>query len=108
MKTGTLINRLMFTLIGFSLTVLFIDAAGQSLTVNDIPDQTITVGQTFSIVNLDNFIDVPSSELPSIEWSATGASQLSVNIDNGHNASIITPSDTWDRFRNHNFSCHRY
>ena len=95
MKTGTLINRLRFTLIGFSLTVLFIGAAGQSLTVNDIPDQTINIGQSFSEINLDNYIDVPSNELHSIEWSATGADQLSVNIDNGRKARIMTPSDTW-------------
>ncbi len=95
MKTSILVNRFVLTLIGFSLTFLYIGASGQTLTVNDIPDQTINLGQSFSNINLDDYIDVPSNELHKIQWSTSGASQLSVNIDNGRNASVIPLSDTW-------------
>ncbi len=95
MKTSTLVNRLVLILIGFSLTFLYAGASGQSLTVKDIPDQTINLGQSFSTINLDDYIDVPSNELHKIQWSASGASQLSVNIDKGRQASVVPLSDTW-------------
>ncbi len=95
MKTSILVNRFILTLIGFSLTFLYVGASGQALTVNDIPDQTIDLGQSFSNIKLDDYIDVPSNELHKIQWSTSGASQLSVNIDNDRNASVIPLSDTW-------------
>jgi mRNA-degrading endonuclease HigB of HigAB toxin-antitoxin module len=95
MKTGTLVNRFVLTLIGFSLTFLYVGAAGQTLTVNNIPDQTVNLGQSFSEINLDNYIDVPSDQFNKIQWSTTGANQLSVNIDNTRKASIVPLSNTW-------------
>ncbi len=95
MKTGTLVNRLILILIGFSFPVFFTAAAGQTLTVNDIPDQAINPGESFSEINLDNYIDVPANELHNIQWSASGADQLDVNIDNGRKAKIIPLSDSW-------------
>jgi hypothetical protein len=95
MKTGTLVNRLVLTLIGFSFTFLYVGASGQTLTVKDIPDQTINLGQSFSNISLDDYIDAPSNELHKIQWDASGADHLSVNIDIGRKASIIPLSDTW-------------
>jgi VCBS repeat-containing protein len=95
MKTGTLVNRLVLTLFGFSITFLSVGASGQTLTLYDIPDQTVNQGQSFSVVNLDNFIDVPAKDRHKIKWDATGADQLSVNIDNDRKASVAVPSNTW-------------
>jgi len=95
MKTSTMVNRLILILIGFSLTYLHSGATGQSLTVKDIPDQSIDLGQSFSNINLDNYIDVPSNELDKIQWSTSGASLLSVNIDNQRQASVVPVSGTW-------------
>ena len=95
MKTVTLVNRFVLTLMGFSLTFLYVGAAGQTLTVKDIPDQTINLGQSFSIINLDNYINVPIDQLSKIQWSTSGANQLSVNIDNSRNASVTPVLDTW-------------
>ena len=95
MKTSTLVNHLFLILIGFSLTFLYAGASGQTLTVKDIPDQTIDLGQSFSNINLDNYIDVPSNELHKIQWSASGANQLSVNIDKSRTASVVPLSGTW-------------
>ena len=95
MKTSTMVNRLVLILIGFSLSFLYTGASGQSLTVKDIPDQSINLGQSFSDINLDDYIDVPSNQLHKIQWSASGASQLSVNIDNGRKASVVPLSNTW-------------
>ncbi len=95
MKTRTLVNRLVLTLIGLNFYVFFIGAAGQTLNVFDIPNQTINPGQSFSEISLDDYIDVPPNDLHNIEWTASGANQLNVNIDNGRKATIIPLSDTW-------------
>jgi mRNA-degrading endonuclease HigB of HigAB toxin-antitoxin module len=95
MKTNTLVNRLSLSLIVFFLAFLTVGATGQTLTVYDIPDQTINLGQSFSTINLDNYIDVPGNQLHKIQWSTSGSDQLAVNIDNDRNASVIPPSGTW-------------
>ncbi len=95
MKTGTLANRVVLTLFGFSIALLSIGASGQTLTIFDIPDQTVNQGQSFSVINLDDFIDVPDSDLHKIQWDATGNDQLSVSFASNRKASVVTPFDTW-------------
>jgi hypothetical protein len=95
MKTVTLVHRFVLIPLCFFITFLYVGASGQTLTVFDIPDQTINAGQSFSTINLDDYIDVPVNERHKIQWNATGASQLSVNIDGGRNASVVPLSGTW-------------
>jgi hypothetical protein len=95
MKTGTLVNRLFLFLIGLYFVIFCGKAAGQTLTINDIPDQTIEAGQMFSVIDLDDFIDVPNNQLNDIQWSVSGANQLSIEISDTRRATVNPPAESW-------------
>jgi hypothetical protein len=48
--------------------------------VADIPDQTIVEGQSFSQINLDDFVDDADHIDDSINWTAIGQSDITVSI----------------------------
>jgi len=62
--------------------------------VSDIPNQTIQEGESFTAINLDNYvIDVEDSDAD-IEWSYSGNSELTVSIVD-RVATITTPNIDW-------------
>ena len=76
-----------------------IDAATLSINalpvVNTISNQTINQGGSFTSISLDNFVTDPDDADTEISWSATGNSNLNVNISSSRIATISTPSPNW-------------
>ncbi len=64
--------------------------------VADIPDQTIAEGASFATVNLDDFVSDIDNLDSEIGWTASGNTELSVNIDANRVATITTPSPNWN------------
>jgi VCBS repeat-containing protein len=63
--------------------------------VDDIPDQTILEGSSFTTIALDDFVLDPDHADNQIAWSFFGQSQLGVTISAGRVASITKPNIDW-------------
>ncbi|MBU1940856.1 MAG: tandem-95 repeat protein, partial [Candidatus Thermoplasmatota archaeon] len=63
--------------------------------VDDIPDQSINEGQTFSQINLDNYVTDEEDSDENITWTYTGNSYLQVTITN-RIATITSPNPEWN------------
>ena len=63
--------------------------------VNKIPDQYINQGNSFSIIQLDNFVSDPESPDEDISWSYSGTSHLSVSINSNRAATVTSPDPEW-------------
>jgi hypothetical protein len=61
--------------------------------VSDIPDQTITVGDTFTTITLDNYVSDVEDPDTSISWTPSGYTDLIVTIAN--RIAIITAPADW-------------
>ena len=73
-----------------------ITAVNDTPVVGGIPDQTITEGDTFAPINLDDYandVDDPDSALT---WSYSGNSALTVTIDENHMANVTAPDVNWN------------
>jgi len=64
--------------------------------VVDIPDQTITEGNNFSVIQLDNFVSDPDNPDNQITWTYSGNNELNVNIDANRVATIAIPNTNWN------------
>ena len=64
--------------------------------VSHIPDQTISEGQTFSSILLDNFVSDPDNADSDINWTATGNLQLVVEISPDRVATIVILDTNWN------------
>jgi hypothetical protein len=62
--------------------------------VGDIPDQTIYMGETFTPIDLNQYVNDPNNPPDQIVWSVSGNVVLQVNILNGI-ATIIVSDTTW-------------
>jgi PKD repeat protein len=62
--------------------------------VSDITDQTIDEDTSFTSINLNNFVVDVEDEYSQISWSATGQSDLTVNINN--NVASIEAAKNWN------------
>ncbi len=62
--------------------------------VSNIPDQTIQEGESFTQINLDNYVTDDEDSDENIIWIYTGNTQLSVDITN-RIATITTPNEEW-------------
>lgn len=63
--------------------------------VTDIPDQTIDEGQTFTTINLDDYVSDLDDPDASLTWTASGQNQLVVSISPAHVATIFIPNPDW-------------
>ena len=63
--------------------------------VGNIPDQTINEGESFSQINLDNYVTDEDNDVSEITWEATGQTDLSVSIVN-RVATISVPNAEWN------------
>ncbi|HRT92205.1 MAG TPA: C25 family cysteine peptidase, partial [Anaerolineaceae bacterium] len=62
--------------------------------VLDIPDQQIVEGETFTTINLDDYVVDVDNPVEEIEWTFTGNTDLNVNITN-RVATITLPHADW-------------
>ncbi len=64
--------------------------------VSDIPDQTISQGESFNSIDLDAYVSDADHSDEEMEWSYSGNEELLVSIDTVNRvATIETPSDSW-------------
>ncbi len=63
--------------------------------VSNIPGETITVGESFSMFDLDDFVEDSNTPDDQIEWTFSGNNQLSVVIDPERRVTITPPSNSW-------------
>ncbi len=63
----------------------------QAPVVADIPDQTILEGQSFAIVDLDNYVSDPDNGDSELTWTFSGNTSLVVVIDTGNIAIVTYP-----------------
>jgi len=77
------------------LQVEYTTVPGQPI-VSDIPDQFIELGNTFSPITLDDYVEDPDHQDDEINWTYSGNSGLMVDIDPGnHIATITPPTSEW-------------
>jgi len=67
---------------------------GPNFEVTDISNQTISEGESFASITLDDFVSHDDYLDEEITWAATGQSSLEVNIDSNRIATI-TPLAGW-------------
>ncbi|MCU0644158.1 MAG: PKD domain-containing protein, partial [bacterium] len=75
-------------------TIFTIVALNDPPVVTRIPNQTITPGNTFPPINLDDYVTDADNKDNEMTWTAFGAVQLQVQIVN-HIATITVPSLDW-------------
>lgn len=63
--------------------------------VAQIPNQTINEGETFTTISLDDYVSDTDHSDNEISWTSSGASQLSVTINNNRTAAITIPHNDW-------------
>jgi len=63
--------------------------------VGDILDQEVVEGLTFATINLDDFITDVDNDITTMTWTATGQTDLSVDIT-GRVATITLPDLNWN------------
>ncbi len=71
------------------------EGALNALRVLDIDNQTITQGQSFEDINLDNFVDCDNSLKPELTWTCTGNTNLQVDISPERIASVFVVNANW-------------
>ncbi|MGB2805010.1 MAG: tandem-95 repeat protein, partial [Candidatus Zixiibacteriota bacterium] len=71
------------------------EVGNQAPVVSDIPDQSISEGETFATINLDDYvIDVDDADSEMV-WTYSGNTQLTVDITD-RIATITTPGVDWN------------
>ena len=64
--------------------------------VSDIPDQTVSEGQPFAAINLDDYVtDIDNSDA-AITWTYSGNTNLTVSINSSRVATITVPGPDWN------------
>jgi len=98
MRSKKLSKRLA-AMVGIALLVVLLGAISgyaKRPEVQDIPDQTIAEGNTFTTIDLDAYVTDDHTADADIVWTYTGNSDLSVTIDGSRVATIGIPSADWN------------
>jgi len=72
--------------------------------VGDIPDQTITEGQSFTTFDLDDYVEDPDDTDAEMTWTYSGNTELTVSINGSRVATIGIPSADWNGFETITFT----
>ncbi|MFH2034991.1 MAG: Ig-like domain-containing protein [Candidatus Zixiibacteriota bacterium] len=75
--------------------IFTVTAVNDAPVVGNIPNQTITEGSTFSIINLDNYVSDADNTDAQMIWTYTGNTDLTVTIVN-RIATIGIPNVDWN------------
>ena len=68
-------------------------AKSKAPTVSDIPDQTISDGESFAVISLDDYVSDPESKDDQITWEYSGNKEATVEITN--RVATITYAKGW-------------
>ncbi|RLD68313.1 MAG: hypothetical protein DRI98_11995 [Bacteroidetes bacterium] len=66
-----------------------------SISVSEIPDQTIQEGSAFSIIDLDDYVNDYEYSDSEIDWTFVGNTDLSVFISSSNVATVVIPDANW-------------
>jgi len=75
--------------------VFTVTAVNDAPVVAGILDQEIAEGQTFSIINLDDFVNDVDDPITVLNWSYSGNLELTVSIDENRRATVSIPDTNW-------------
>jgi CubicO group peptidase (beta-lactamase class C family) len=64
--------------------------------VTDIPGQTISEGESFATISLDDYVEDPDNTDAEITWTFSGSDSLTVSVDEARVATIDLPSAEWN------------
>ncbi len=70
-------------------------AGNQPPVVSDIPNQTVAPGESFAVINLDDYVADPDNLDSEISWTYSGQTRLAVSIDSNRVATISPPNKNW-------------
>ena len=73
----------------FSISTVIVD--GSPPIVDDIPNQTINKGETFALINLDDYVYDPENSDDEINWTYNGNVNLIVSINASRIATVSFP-----------------
>ncbi|MBU0473336.1 MAG: C10 family peptidase [Bacteroidetes bacterium] len=73
-----------------------ITPVNDSPVVNNLPNQTINEGSSFTTIQLDNYVTDSDNSDSELSWSYSGTNELVVTIDNNRVASITVPNIEWN------------
>ena len=73
-----------------------VSAVNNAPIVDDIPDQTVAEGLTFTTINLDNYVSDVDNTDAEITWTYSGNTELTVSIDVNRVATITIPDINWN------------
>ncbi len=74
---------------------LTVTAVNDAPVVSDIPDQTVEEGQTFTTINLDDYVTDEDNSPSEMTWTYSGNQDLQVSIDANHVATVTIPDTNW-------------
>ncbi|MCZ7638463.1 MAG: putative Ig domain-containing protein [Verrucomicrobia bacterium] len=77
-----------------SFNVVVFDAATDGPVVQPIPDQTVIAPAAFTAIPLDPYVFDPTDPDAALTWTVSGATALSVSIDENRVATITYPPGT--------------
>ncbi len=79
-----------------STAVFTVNAVNDAPVVSDIPDQSITEGESFVTIELDMYVNDVDNADSTITWAYSGNSNLSVEISSNHVATISVADSNWN------------
>ncbi|MBU1201180.1 MAG: tandem-95 repeat protein [Nanoarchaeota archaeon] len=85
----------------FAITV---NPVNDAPVVSDIPDQTVNEGQTFTTINLDNYVSDVDNLDSEMTWTYVGNTDLIVSISPSRVATISVPNANWFGFETITFT----
>lgn len=71
------------------------DQANDPPYVSEIPDQSITQGDSFATIDLNKYVQDDLTGDAEINWTYNGNTELQVSIDGSNIATISTPNNDW-------------
>jgi hypothetical protein len=74
--------------------VFTVTAVNDTPVVSDIPDQTILVGESFTSISLDDYVNDPDNTDEEMTWTYSGNIELLVDITD-RVATITVPNPSW-------------
>jgi len=77
------------------VTVTVEQEINESPIVQDIPDQTIGIGESFEIIMLDTYVYDPNDKDNELVWTYSGNSDLILSIDSSRYVTISPPDGSW-------------
>ncbi|KPA16219.1 hypothetical protein MHK_003574, partial [Candidatus Magnetomorum sp. HK-1] len=81
---------------GISIDDFEIEYQSYTPTISDITNQTVAEGKAFTAIALDQFVSDGNHSYTEITWTASGQSNLSVNIDSNRVATITAIDSDWN------------